>query len=155
MHYNLAGELLRVFGGKGTEPGKVLNAHGIWVDTRKAPAELVVADRGNHRLQFFTLDGKHLRFVTDGMRQPCHFDIQGELLLIPDLSSVVTILGKDDRVVAHLGDGHPTKLRGRPKSEFVPGQFVHPHGARFLRDGSILVAEWVPQGRVTLLRHVY
>jgi len=153
--YTRDGTFIRVFGGKGKEPGKVLNAHGIWVDTRKPTPELVVADRANNRLQFFTLDGQHLRFVTDGMRQPCHFDIQGDLLLIPDLSSVVTILGKDDRVVAHLGDGHPTNLRGRPSSEFIPGKFVHPHGARFLHDGSILVAEWVPQGRVTLLRRMH
>jgi hypothetical protein len=73
-------------------------------------------------------------------------------LLIPDLSSVITILDKDNKVAAQLGDGHPTNLRGKPKEEFIPGKFVHPHGARFLRNGDILVAEWVPQGRVTLLR---
>jgi hypothetical protein len=28
---------------------------------------------------------------------------------------------------------------------------VHPHDAIWLADGSILVAEWVPQGRVTRL----
>jgi len=51
-----------------------------------------------------------------------------------------------------LGDGHPSALRGRPKSEFINGKFIHPHDAMFLNNGDILVAEWVPVGRVTLLR---
>ncbi|MEI8197425.1 MAG: hypothetical protein WCI73_16125, partial [Phycisphaerae bacterium] len=152
--FDITGKFIRVFGGKGKEPGKLACAHGIAVDTRFSPPRLVVADRGNNRLQYFTLDGKHLGFVTDGMRQPCHFDIRGKQLLIPDLSSVVTILDEQNHVVAHLGDGHPTNLRGRPSSEFIPGKFVHPHMARFLQNGNILVAEWVPQGRITLLRKV-
>jgi hypothetical protein len=152
--YTVRGNYLRTFGGKGTEPGKLSNPHGLWVDTRLATPALVVADRGNNRLQYLTLDGKHLKFVTNGMRRPCHFDIQGDLLLIPDLSSVVTILGKENQVVAQLGDGDPSSLRDHPRRDFIPAKFIHPHDAIFLRDGSILVAEWVPIGRLTLLRKV-
>jgi len=150
--YNLAGEYIRTFGGKGSEPGKVLNAHGIGVDPRGPEPRLVVADRANSRLQYFTLDGRHLGFVTEGMRQPCHFSFRGDLMLVPDLSSVVTLLDRDNRVVAHLGDGHPTNLRDRPRAEFIPGKFIHPHHAMFLRNGDILVVEWVPIGRITLLK---
>ena len=152
--YNLKGEFVRTFGGKGKEPGKVLNAHGIWTDTRGKEPLLVVADRANRRLQYFTLDGKHVKFVDEGMRRPCHFSIRNDLMLIPDLDSVLTILDKDNRVVAQLGDGHPSRLRGVPRSEFPPGKFIHPHDAQFLRNGDILVAEWVPIGRITLLRKV-
>lgn len=152
--YTLRGNYLRTFGGKGTEPGRVLNAHGLWVDTRLETPALVVADRGNHRLQYLTLDGKHLKFVTDGIRRPCHLDIRGDLVLAPDLSSVVTILGRENQVVAQLGDGAPSNLRDHPRSDFMPGRFIHPHDAIFLRDGSILVAEWVPIGRITRLRKV-
>jgi len=150
--YTRDGEYLSTFGGKGTEPGKVLNAHGIWVDDRGAEPLVVVADRANNRLQYLTLDGQHVSFVHDGMRQPCHFSVQGDLLLVPDLSSVITILDADNRVAAQLGDGHPSGLRGSPREEFIPGQFVHPHSAKFLRNGDILVVEWVPIGRITLLR---
>lgn len=152
--YNIKGEYLRTFGGKGKEPGKVLNAHGIWVDTRGKEPMLVVADRANSRLQYFTLDGKHVKFVTDGMRRPCHFNIRGDLMLIPDLDSVVTILDRRNKVVVQLGDGAPSKLRGAPRGEYIPGKFIHPHDAQFLRNGNILVAEWVPTGRLTLLRKV-
>jgi hypothetical protein len=155
LRYNIHGELIQTFGGKGSDPGKVLNAHGIWVDTRGKEPFVVVADRANHRLQYFTLDGRHVRFSSDGMRQPCHFDIRGDLLLVPDLNSVVTLLDKDNKVVVQLGDGASVPNlpgRGKPRAEFVPGKFIHPHSAKFLKNGDILVVEWIPIGRVTLLR---
>lgn len=152
--YDLKGNYLRTFGGKGKEPGKVLNAHGIWVDERGKEPLLVVADRANSRMQYFTLDGKHVKFVSEGMRQPCHFHVRGEEMLIPDLKSVVTIVDKDNKVVAQLGDGDPTALRSHPREDFLPGKFIHPHGAKFLHNGDILVVEWVPIGRVTLLKKI-
>ena len=156
--YKANGDYVSTFGGKGSEPGKVNVPHGLWLDTRGSEPLLVVADRRNRRLQYFTLDGKHVRFVSGGMRQPCHFSLRGDLLLVPDLDSVVTILDKDDKVVAHLGDGlvdsKPSALRPAPRSAFIPGQFITPHSAKFLDNGDILVVEWVPIGRITLLRKV-
>ena len=152
--YTIKGEYVRTFGGRGTEPGKVHTAHGVWLDPRGREPFLVVADRSNHRLQYFTLDGKHVRFAADGMRRPAHFSIRGDQLLVPDVDSVLTILDEKDKIVAQLGDGHPSKLRGAPRSEYIPGKFIHPHDAQFLKNGNILVAEWVPTGRLTLLRKI-
>ena len=73
-------------------------------------------------------------------------------MLVPDLESVITILDARNDVIAHLGDGRPSGLRDHPRNDFVPTKFIHPHDAMFLRNGDILVAEWVPIGRVTLLR---
>lgn len=148
------GEFVKTIVQPGKEAGKVNCPHGLWVDTRGGKTQLAVADRGNNRIQYFTLDGVHEGFVTAGMRQPCHFKTRGDLLLVPDLSSVVTLLDKDNKVVVHLGDGHPTNLRDRPRDQFISGKFIHPHTAIFLKNGDILVAEWVPIGRVTLLRKV-
>jgi hypothetical protein len=150
--YSIKGEWIRTFGGKGKEPGKVLNAHGIWLDDRGKEPLLVVADRANSRLQYFTLDGRHVKFVADGMRQPCHFHTRGDLLLVPDLKSVVTLLDGENKVVASLGDGDPSGLRDHPRVDFNPGKFIHPHSAKLLSTGDILEVEWVPIGRVTLLR---
>lgn len=150
--YTLGGEYIRTFGGLGTDPGKVHTPHGLWVDTRGPEPALVVADRSNHRLQYFTLDGKFMKFVTTGMRQPCHFKLRGDEMLVPDLDSVVTILDAQNKVVAQLGDGNPSHLRDSPRSAFIAGKFIHPHAANFLQNGDILVAEWVPIGRLTLLR---
>lgn len=155
--YNIKGEWIRTFAGTGNEPGKVRQPHGIWVDnrpamTRGAEPLLVVADRANSRLQYFTLDGKHMGFVTEGMRQPCHFHLRDNVMLIPDLKSVITLMDGNNKVMAQLGDGDPSALRDKPRADFIPGKFVHPHSAKFLQDGSILVVEWVPIGRVTLLK---
>ena len=147
-----SGEYVRTFGGAGTEPGQLNTPHGIWLDNRGKEPELVVADRSNHRLQYFDLDGGHKRFVTQGMRQPCHFKIRGQELLVPDLDSVVTILDADNKVITHLGDGFPSNLRDSPRSAFIPGKFIHPHSAMYLHNGDILVVEWVPIGRITLLK---
>ena len=138
----------------GSEAGKVREPHGLWVDHRGPEPKLVVADRGNHRLQEFTLDGKHLGFVTEGMRRPCHIHYNHGLALVPDLDSVVTILGPDNKVVASLGDGYPEDLRDAPREKFHNGKFVHPHAAIWINPKDIVVVEWVPIGRITLLRNV-
>ena len=93
-------------------------------------------------------------FVTEGMRQPCHLKFKDGFALVPDLASVVTILDKNNKPVAHLCDGNPTDLRSAPREKFIPGKFVHPHTAIWLGKRDILVAEWVPIGRITRLRRL-
>jgi len=157
-HYNSKGEYIRTFGGKGKEPGKMDCPHGLIVDTRGKDPVLLVADRGNSRLQRFTLDGKHIDFVS-GTTMPCHFSMfkNGDVV-IPDLGAKVTLLDKNNQVVAHLGDdsGAATwrDLRKEPREKFKPGKFVCPHGACFDHAGNIFVVEWVEVGRVTKLRRV-
>jgi hypothetical protein len=162
--YTRTGEYIRSFGGRGSEPGQLLEPHGIWVDTRgagragqAADAVLVVADRRNNRLQRFTLDGRHVDFVS-GFRLPCHFDEHNGLVVVPDLHGRVSLLDARNQIVAHLGDSGAENwnnpLRREPREAFIPGQFICPHGACFDRDGNIFVAEWVEVGRVTKLRKV-
>lgn len=150
--YGKDGEYKGVVIRPGTEAGFVREPHGLGVDTRGKTPKLIVADRGNHRLQVFDLEGNHLGFVTEGMRRPCHIHFNGDLALVPDLDSVITILDREDNIVAALGDGHPSDLRGAPRERFLPGKFIHPHDAIWINGNDILVAEWVPIGRLTLLR---
>ncbi|HEY7057812.1 MAG TPA: hypothetical protein VH458_14855 [Vicinamibacterales bacterium] len=155
--YNAKGEYIRTFGGKGSDAGQLNEPHGIWVDTRAASPVLVVADRRNNRLQRFTLDGKPIDFVT-GFRLPCHFDEQNGTVVIPDLHGRVTLIGRDNQIITHLGDSNApmwnNPLRTQPRDKFIPGQFICPHGACFDHDGNIFVVEWVEVGRVTKLRKV-
>jgi len=151
--YTAGGQYLDSFAGAGKEPGCTSCPHGLLVDCRGPEPVLVVADRGNRRLQYFSLDGKHLRFVTEELRAPCHFDQRGSVLLVPDLESRVTLLDANNQLITHLGDGgHYRGLRDQSRDRFKPGQFVAPHGAIFDRDGNIFVVEWVEVGRVTKLR---
>lgn len=152
--YDIGGNYKKTFGGPGSDAGQVQQPHGIWLDNRGKNPMLAVADRANRRIQFFDLDGQSIGFATEGMRLPCHFSIRGHEMLVPDLESIVTILDENNRAIVQLGDGAPTNLRDHPRGDFVPGKFIHPHDAIFLRNGDILVAEWVPIGRVTLLRRV-
>ncbi len=156
--YNVKGEYISTFGGKGNGEGQLDCPHGIYCDTRDpANPTILVADRSNHRLQWFTMDGKFIKIVTDELRDPCHFDQQGGDILIPDLQGRVTIFDKDNKLITHLGDNpDPAKRRnhGVPKDQLVDGQFCTPHGAIWDRAGNIYVTEWLPYGRVTKLRHV-
>lgn len=153
--YNSKAEYIRTFGGRGAAAGQLAEPHGIWVDERSGSPILVVADRRNNRLQRFTMDGKHADFIA-GFRLPCHFYEHDGDVVVPDLNGRVTLLGKDNQVIEHLGDSHEADnqfpLRGLTRDKFVPGEFICPHGACFDHEGNIFVVEWVEVGRVTKLR---
>lgn len=156
--YNSKGEYIRAFGGLGNEAGKVSCPHGLIVDTRdgKEPI-LIVADRGNKRIQRFTLEGEHIDFV-QGTNMPCHFDHwkNGDMV-VPDLDARVTLMDRDNRVIEHLGDDSGSdwrKTRTMTRDKFTSGKFITPHGACFDHAGNIFVVEWVEVGRVTKLRKI-
>jgi hypothetical protein len=158
--YDKDAKWVRTWGGFGDEPGKMKTPHGLWLDDRPGrKPSLVVADRANARLQYFSLDGKHLGFVT-GLLFPAHFDIRDDVLLVPDLFGRVSLFDRDNKSIVHLGDDSARvmadkkfAIRGDAKL-WQPGKFVHPHDACYDKDGNIFVVEWVHAGRVTLLRHV-
>ncbi len=153
--YKPDGTYLRTFGGSGKAAGHMRTPHGLMVDTRGKEPLLVVADRSNARLQYFTLAGEHVKFVKDELRAPCHFHVRGTDLLIPDLKSRVTIFDKDNKLIIHLGDGGDfAGIREKERSAFTPGKFVAPHGGIFDSHGNIFIVEWVEVGRVTKLRRV-
>lgn len=155
--YDSAGKYIRTFGGKGKDPGQLDCPHGITVDYRLSEPNLIVADRSNKRLQRFTLDGKHIDFI-ENFPAPCHFGFykNGDVV-VPDLFAKVTVLDKDNKVVAQLGDDSDSKYmetRKLSRDHFKPGKFVCPHGACFDHKGNIFVVEWVEVGRVTKLTKV-
>jgi len=156
--YSKDGVFLKTFGGgKTKEKGSTNSPHGIFIDARSGKEELVVADRSNNRLQYFSLDGEHLRFVTQDMASPCHFSFRKDLMLIPDLAARVQILDKNNKMVANLGDDSKSewrKTRVMERDQFKAGKFVAPHGACFDHKGNIFVSEWVEVGRITKLRKV-
>lgn len=179
--YDRDAKWVRTFGGEGVGPGQFKTPHGQWVDNRpgREPA-LVVADRANGRLQYLTLDGRHLGFVTQdkngqpGLTSdvaalnspvsfPAHFDIRGDVLLVPDLHARVSLFDRHNKLITHLGyDPEWTKtvlgdgkfpVRGN-RALWQSGKFIHPHDACFDHAGNLFVVEWVPTGRVSFLRHV-
>jgi len=130
--YNQDGKWIRSWGGAGTEAGKMKTPHGQWLDTRRGTPRLVIADRANARLQYFSLDGKPLEVFQGipvshkeksghqenlaganginipmtyvyGLSFPADIDTQGDLMLVPDLHARVILMNEKNQIVANLG----------------------------------------------------
>ena len=156
-HYTGDAEYVRSFGGLGDGPGELDNPHGIMIDTRGDQELVLVSDRRNRRLQYFTLDGEHLRFVDHDLRLPCTtIQLQDEIY-VPDLHSRLSVFDKDDQLITHLGDWPDCWERedwpNLPKDEWLPDKFSSPHDMHVDAAGNIYVAEWLPGigGKVTKL----
>ncbi|MBX3423687.1 MAG: peptidase [Pirellulaceae bacterium] len=155
--YDANGQWLSSFGGEGKGEGTFNTPHGLWIDSRGNQPVVVVTDRAHHTLQRFTIEGKYLDTI-EGFGLPANIDVQGQWMLVPELIARVSILDKNNRVVAQLGDDSQ-RLSADSKhairndeSRWLDGKFVHPHDACFAADGSIFVAEWVGRGRVSKLQ---
>jgi len=121
------------WGGLGSAHGELNCPHGITFDTRRKL--LLTADRGNKRLEYFTLSGfYHSTVQAKEITAPCNADIWGDYVLVPDLDGPVIILDKDNQVVSVVEVG---KLLGEQG-------FRHPHDAIWLANGDIAVCTWNP-----------
>ncbi len=176
FHYSGKGsypKLLNTFGGPPkAEPGKKVvtkgfdapidsmnNPHGNYVDFRD-PAKpiLMVADRGNNRIVRYGMDDKPIDIIA-GTKSPCHLHEHKGTVVVPDLQSRVTLYDRNNKLIAHLGEGLYEggfgKIReSQDRSAFQAGKFIAPHGATFDHAGNIFVSEFVEIGRVTKLRKV-
>jgi hypothetical protein len=157
--YSHEAQFIRTFGSFGKGDDQLDCPHGLWVDTRAETPLLVVTDRGNSRLQRFTLEGKHLDSISGTSKMPCNLHERNGEVVIPDLLSKVIILDRNNNVAASLGEGEYSTqnwsaVRNQQPGTFVPGRFVCPHGACFDHEGNIFVVEWVESGRVTKLRRL-
>ncbi len=148
------GTWVQCWGGDGNEPGKFHTPHGIALDTRVTPNRLIVADRENGRLQIFTLEGELVEVVQGMLRRPCGAAVHGDVVAVPDLAGRVTLLGRNNELLAQLGDQPDESKRannGVPRRDWLAGQFVSPHGLGWSASGDLYVQDWVSQGRFTRL----
>ena len=162
IRYDKDANVVGHFGGTGTATGKFQTPHGLWWDDRpgRTPG-LVVCDRANARLQYFDEAGTPAGVVKD-LLFPADIDIQGDLMLVPDLHARITLYDNKNKVVAQLGDdpgwrkqvlANNLAMRKTP-ARWKAGKFIHPHDACFDQDGNIYVVEWVAVGRINRLRRV-
>lgn len=154
------GALIRSWNGAGGplgEAGTFKQPHGVGIDTRGPEPRVVVADRQNHRLQLFTLDGRFVREVHEELRLPSKVVCRGDDLLVVDLQGRVTLFDRDYRVLAQLGDNRDPELRGKfdinPEA-WRAGEFISPHGAAWDSRGNLYVQDWNAFGRVSKLQRV-
>ena len=159
--YDKDGNWKSVMGAPGKGDGEFNLPHGLWIDDRAEGEPLiVVADRANGRVQWLTLEGKHVR-TDDGFILPANVDRLGDLLLVPDLSARITLIDGDGQLI-HLAEDQAwrdevlkdNKAMRRNPAGWKDGRFVHPHDACFAPNGDIYVAEWVATGRISKMRKV-
>jgi hypothetical protein len=63
----------------------------------------------------------------------------------------VTVIGKDGKIVAQVGDNPTAGNRanfGLPKDQWVEGITNSPHGASIDKDGNLIVSEWSKFGHL-------
>ena len=139
------GELLQSWGEPGSGPGQFNIPHGIAVDRR---GRVIVADRENNRLQFFSLEGEFLEEWTDVVR-PCQvFADSAGLLFVAELgwrcglwpwlerpanppASRVSVFDEEGELLARWGNDDP----------MAPDGFYAAHGICADSQGSLYVGE--------------
>lgn len=121
------------WGGLGRQHSELNCPHGITFDPRKGL--LLIADRGNKRLEYFHTNGLYHSTVEQAeIQAPCNADIQGDYVLVPDLNGPVFILDRDNHVISTVEVGRLLGSRG----------FKHPHDTIWLENGDIAVCTWSP-----------
>lgn len=158
--FDKTGKYLKHFGEKGNGEKQFNTAHGMTLDTRYEPARLLVCDRNhtpNGRLLHYDLDGNYIGEVITGLGMPTSAAVQGDYVSIPDLSGKLTIIGKDNKIAAVLGE-NPDKAQGRnfnvPQDKWVEGVFSGTHGSYWDADGNLYVQDWNVSGRIMKLVRV-
>ena len=129
------GKHLFSWGEAGKGPGQFNLPHGIWIeDDRK----IYVADRQNHRIQIFNMEGDFLEEWT-GFKQPCHVFIDKEKrVYIPELQARMSVLDLKGNIVSRWGE---------EKSK-APGLFIAPHASWVDSYGDLYIAETLEGSRI-------
>lgn len=155
--WNGKGEYVRSWNGSEREKGTLRTPHGMCIDLRGKDPLVAVADRSNGRIQWFTLEGKFVTEAYEGMINPCTLYIRGEDIVVPDLKGRITLLNKENKLIAHLGENEDPKKRGsnpvKPE-DWKDGQFTAPHGAAWDSRGDLYVEDWNATGRINKLKRI-
>lgn len=147
---------IKSFGGQGASPaeeGKFNRCHGLAVDLRGPKPLLVVCNRESGRVEHWDTDGNFLKVLQRDLRMPAAANVAGNYIAIAELQGRVTVLGKDNSIVAQLGDNPNEKQRanyGLAQSEWTEGICNSPHGVAFDKAGNVIVSEWSQFGRLHL-----
>ncbi len=146
----------------GADSGRAFDCpHGLLVRTVEGECEIIIADRGNHRLVHITLDGNFVRETTHPLiRDPSGLASTTDSVVVTELSGYLIEVTDDGdvRVIA----GHPTsgqsgwpniadagRVLARPQlSDFAPRS---PHGVSADPSGKVYFSEWIIGGRIAAL----
>ena len=95
------GDLLHSWGEPGPGQGQFRLPHNIWIDKKD---RVWIADRENHRVQIFDIEGTFLDQWTDLFRPTHVFIDKDETVYISELSRRISIFSIDGRLLARWGN---------------------------------------------------
>jgi len=136
--FDSTGKFIKSWGGRGSEPGKFIAAHGIAID---AQGLVWVADRENQRIQIFDQDGKFIReikyaglpsSISIGKRYIYMVNGFAAQVLRLDLDGkVLAATGKSGKGVGEFGEAHYVAVS--PKGEIYVADTVNSAVQKFVR----------------------
>ncbi|KXJ25279.1 E3 ubiquitin-protein ligase TRIM71 [Exaiptasia diaphana] len=128
-----SGELVATFGGPGNKDGEFNHPRGVHVD--EDSSMIIVCDRGNHRVQVFTMDGDYLyQFPVPTERGPHCAIAHNGLYYVSSISGVHVIEMKDN-----LSPAIRTTIGGR---ESKYGRLQSAGGLAIDNDNNLLVCDF-------------
>jgi len=144
-------KFVKAFGGPGEAEGKFKTCHGIGLDTRLKQPLLLVCNRNNNRVEYWDLDGNFVRVIQKDLRLPAAVHIRGDYAVFPELAGRVTVLDKEGKIVAQVGDNPNVSQRanfGLPQDQWSDGICNSPHGASLDKKNNLIVSEWSKFGHL-------
>jgi hypothetical protein len=153
LHYNHKGELLNIFGGRGTADGQFLNAHGICFDKRdpRNPS-LLISARALNLLKRFSLTGEFLESIPVPGALICrpvihkndiYFAVLRSKNAVNADSGFILIMNEKNEVISCPGATAPN-YQGQELGELYQTirLFQHPHDVCIDDDENMYVAQW-------------
>lgn len=150
-HFDPNGRYISSFGGPGEGPMHLNEPHAVWIDHRSDKPSLLVCDRGNEMLKWFSLSGELERVVKVEGSRPSNVAQFPSLpggraknhLAIASLNGMVLILDATDRVVSVVGGEPAVYIDGKLQLlQVFNYTFKHPHDVYVDATGALYVPQW-------------
>jgi hypothetical protein len=150
-HFDPQGHYISSFGGVGPAPSNLSEPHAVWIDARSGKPSVLVCDRGNEMLKWFSLSGELQRVVPVPGARPSnvaqfHHSRDGRFdhyIAIASLNGMILILDGADRVVSAVGGEPPVFVDGKLQPlQVFNYTFNHPHDVYVDAAGALYVPQW-------------
>ena len=149
-HFDPDWRYISSFGGPGNAPSNLNTPHAAWIDNRSGKPLVLICDRGNAMLKWFSLSGELQRVVPVPGSQPSNSapfgGYRGNMtghLAIASLNGMILILDGSDRVVSVVGGEPPVYVDGNLQPlQVFNYTFNHPHDVYVDAAGALYVAQW-------------
>lgn len=153
IQYNSKGQYIRHFGGRGSGPAFVKNAHGVCIDARDASHPvLIVTSREENAFKRYEMDGTYIDTIALPGAWVCRPVIKGDYLYAAVLQSqsrlwqqsgFVTILDKNNKVVSNIAGSEPTYKSNQLQEMYQTIKvFDYPHDVCVDDEENLYVAQW-------------